>query len=88
VHAGARQRFELLRLGHQQRWRLVRSDNLRWMRIEGHGDRRRPPLLRTPAHALDDLQVPAMHAVEIAQRQHGLVPSRPLIVGVMNDIHG
>ena len=46
---------------------------------------------RSPAHAadaLEDLAVAAVHAVEIAERQHRLRPAgRPRIVREMNDVH-
>ncbi|HEV3485125.1 MAG TPA: adenylyltransferase/cytidyltransferase family protein, partial [Vicinamibacterales bacterium] len=41
LHAGARERLEPLRLRHQERRRLVGTDDAGWVRIERHG-RRRP----------------------------------------------
>ena len=77
VHAGARQRLELLLVGHQQRRRLVGPHDLRRMRIEGHRHGRRAALLGAAPHALDDLQMTAVHPVEIAERQHRLMPAAP-----------
>ena len=88
VHAAARQGLELLLVRHQQRRRLVGTDDLRRMRIERHRHRRRAALFGAPAHALDDFQVTAVHAVEIAEREHRLMPPRrPWIVRIVNDLH-
>jgi uncharacterized protein YjiS (DUF1127 family) len=46
------------------------------MRIERHHQRSRRVLGRHAAHALDDLDVTAMQAVEIAQREDWLLPAR------------
>src|ERR1700674_799970 len=58
------------------------------MRIERHRDGDAATLFSAATHALDNLQMSAVHTVEIAQSQHGLVPAwRPLIVGKVNDVH-
>ena len=44
------------------------------MRIEGHRGRRAAALARAAPHAVDDLHVPAVQPVEVAERQHRLVP--------------
>ena len=51
------------------------------MRIEGHRRRRAAALAGAPAHAVDDLHVPAVQAVEVPERQHRVVPARRRIVG-------
>ena len=69
-------RLELLRLGHQQRRRLVGPHDARRMRIEGHDDGGGAALAGDAAHAIEDLAMAAMHAVEVAERQHRLRPAR------------
>ena len=70
LEAGLLERLQLLRLRHQQRRRLVGPDDARRMRVEGHHDGGRAMLAGDPAHAIEDLAMTAMQAVEIAQRQH------------------
>ena len=68
--------------------RLVGPDDLRRMRIERHRHGRRPTLFGAPPHALDDFQVTAVHAVEIAEREDRLMPPRrPWIIRIVNDLH-
>ena len=75
---GPMQRLEPLRLRHQQRRRLVRPDDARRMRVEGHRHRRAAMLGGAALHALDDLEMPAVQAVEVAERQHRMhQPRRP-----------
>ena len=83
LHAGAAERFELLRRRHQQRRRLVGPQHARRMRIEGHRRRRAAALAGAAPHAVDDLHVAAMQPVEVAQGDHRLVPPRRRIVGEM-----
>ena len=81
-------RLELLRRGHQQRRRLVGPDDARRMRIEGHHDGRGAALAGDAAHAIEDLAVAAVHAVEVAEREHRLHPARrPRVVGKVDDVH-
>ena len=88
LDARRRNRLETLRRGHQERRRLVRPHHPRRMRIEGHRDRCRAALFRAAPHALDDLQMTTVHAVEIAEREDGLVPAdRPGIIWVVDDVH-
>ena len=88
VHAGARERLELLLVRHQQRRRLVGPHDLRGMRIERHRDGRRPTLFGAAPHPLDDLQMTAVHAVEIPEGEHRLVPPRgPWIIWIVDDLH-
>ena len=88
VHPAARQRVELLLIGHQQRGRLIGPNDLRRVRIEGHRDGRRAALFGSPTHSLDDLQMTAMHPIEIAERQSRLMPAgRPRIIWIVNDLH-
>ena len=88
LHAGVGDGLELLRLGHQQRRRLVGPDDARRVRVEGHHDRRRAALAGDAAHAIEDLAMAAVHAVEVAEREHRLGPSRrSWIVGEVNDVH-
>ena len=88
IDAGALERLELLRLGHEQRRRLVGPDDARRVRVEGHHDRRGVPLIRNARKAIEDLAVAAVQAVEVAERQHRLHPAhRPRIVGEVNDVH-
>src|SRR5262249_49165893 len=63
LDAGALQRFELLRLRHQQRRRFVGTDDAGGMRIKGQDERGPAPLRGDATDALDDLDVPAMQAI-------------------------
>ena len=85
LHAGARQRLEPLLGRHQQRRRLVGPDHARRMRIEGHRRRRAAALAGAAPHAVDDLDVAAVQAVEVAEREHGIVPARRRVVGKVRD---
>jgi hypothetical protein len=88
LHAGVGNRFELLRRRHQERRRLVRADDARRVRVEGHHHRRRSALAGDTADPLEDLAMPAMDAVEVAQRQHRLPPvRRPRVFRKMDDVH-
>ena len=88
LHAGAVQRLEPLRLGHQQRRRLVGPDDPRRMRIEGHRHRRAAMLGGAALHALDDLEMAAVQAVEVAERQHRMhQPRRPGVVREVDGLH-
>ena len=80
LHAGARERLDLLFLGHQERRRLVGPKHARWMRIERHRRRRSAALPRATPHTVDDLHVPAMQPVEIPQRQHRIVPANGAVI--------
>ena len=57
----------------------------RRMRIEGHRGRRAAALAGAAPHAVDDLHVPAVQAVEVAERQHRLVPPGRRVVGKVGD---
>jgi hypothetical protein len=57
------------------------------MRIEGHGGSRAAALPCATADAVDDLGVPAVQAVEVAEREHGIVPARRRVVWKMGN-HG
>ena len=82
------QRLEPLRLGHQQRRRLVGPHDARRMRIEGHRHRRAAMLGGAALDALDDLEVPAVQAVEVAERQHRMhQPRRPGVVREVDGLH-
>ena len=88
LKARARQRLEFLRVGHQQRRRFVGTDDTRRMRVEGHDDGRRAALAGDALHAVEDLAVPAVQAVEVSERQHRLRPTRrPRVVRKANDLH-
>ena len=88
LHAGRGDRLELLRLGHQQRRRLVGPDDARRMRIERHDDGRGAALAGDAAHAIEDLAMAAVHAVEVAEREHRLHPARRArVVGKVDDVH-
>ena len=88
LHAGAPKRIDLLVLRHQQRRRLVGPTHTRRMRIERHRRRRPAPLARPATDAVDDLHVPAMQPVEVAERQYRLRPAWRGVVGVMGTLHG
>ena len=73
---------------HQERRRLVGAYHLRRMRIERHRHGDAAMLDGAALHALDDLEVSAVQAVEVAERQHRMhEPGRPRIVGKMQDLH-
>ena len=74
LHAGARQRVELLRLGHQQRRRLVGPQDARRVRIERQHHAGAAAFGGAALDALDDLDVAAMQAVEVAEREHRRSP--------------
>jgi hypothetical protein len=57
------------------------------MRREGHRGWSAAALAGPPADAIDDLHVAAMQAVEIPERQYGLVPPGGWVVGKVNDVH-
>ena len=85
---GPMQRLEPLRLGHQQRRRLVGPDDPRRMRVEGHRHRRAAVLGGAALDALDDLEMPAVQAVEVAERQHRMhQPRRPRVVREVDGLH-
>ena len=47
-----------------------------------------PPLAGDALHAIENLPMTAMHAVEVAESEHRLrPPHRALVVGEMNDVH-
>ena len=77
---GAAERLELLIRRHQQRRRLVGPEHARRMRIEGHRRGRAAALAGAPPHAIDDLHVAAVQPVEVAEREHRLVPARRRVV--------
>ena len=82
------ERVDPLLLRHQQRRRLVGADDLRRVRIEGHRHGDAAVLDGAALHALDDLEMSAVQAVEVAEREHGMhEPRRPRIVGKMQDLH-
>jgi hypothetical protein len=81
-------RFELLRLGHQERRRLVRADDPRRMRIERHHHGGRCVFAGHAYETVEDLAVAAMHTVEIPEREDRLLPTRgPRIVRKVDYIH-
>ena len=58
------------------------------MRIERHRHRRAAVLDGAALHALDDLEMSAMQAVEVAEREHRMhEPGRPRIIGKVQDLH-
>ena len=82
------QRLEALRLGHQQRGRLVRPDDARGMRVEGHRHRRAAVFGGAAFHAIDDLLMSAVQAVEVAEGQDRVdEPRGPGVVGEVNGLH-
>mgnify|MGYP003693591221 CR=1 FL=1 len=85
LHARAAQRLEPLLRRHQQRRRLVGPDDARRMGIEGHRRGRAAAFARAPAHAIDDLRVAAVQAVEVPEREHGLVPAQRRVVRIVGD---
>src|SRR5204862_3818536 len=72
VDAAAVERLETLVLRHQQRRRLVGPHHPRWMRVEGHRHRGAAMLGGAATDALDDLEMSAMKAVEVAEGEHGM----------------
>ena len=87
VHADLREAFELLRLRHQQRRRLVGlttrggcGSNVITTDVAcARGD---------AAQTIEDLAVSAVQTVEIAEREHRIPPARrPRIVREVNDVH-
>jgi hypothetical protein len=88
MEAGLREGVDLLRFGHQQRRRLVGADHPGRMGIEGHDDRRRASLAGDAADAVEDLAMPAVQPVEVAEREDRPRPARwPRVVGKVNDVH-
>ncbi len=88
LDAGPRDRLEPLGGRHQERRRFVGPDDARRMRIEGHHGWGGTALVRDAADAVQDLPVAAMHAVEVAERQHRMTPAcRARIVRKVNDLH-
>jgi hypothetical protein len=85
LHAGAAERLDPLLGRHQQRGRLVGTDHARRVWVEGHRGRRAATLARAAAHAVDDLRVAAVQAVEVAQREHGIVPAGRRVFRIMGD---
>src|SRR5687767_15845895 len=58
------------------------------MRIERHRHSRRSALFGASPYTLDDFQMTAVHAVEVAEREDGLVPAgRPWIIWIVDDLH-
>src|SRR5829696_4903558 len=57
------------------------------MWFESHGCRRTTTFPGTLPHPVDDLHMPAMEAVEVAQRQNGIVPAWGRIVGIGGEVH-
>src|SRR5439155_2069731 len=88
VHAGGGDRFELLCFGHQQRLRLVGTDDAWRVRIERYYGGRGAALAGYAADAMENLAMPAMDPVEIAARVHELVPARwARVVGEVDYVH-
>ncbi len=83
-----RESFQLLRLRHQERRRLVGTDDAWRMRVEGHHHGGDAAFAGDAAEAIEDLAVAAVQPVEISERQHRIPPSRrPRIVRKVNDVH-
>jgi hypothetical protein len=58
------------------------------MRIERHRHGHAAMLDGAALHAFDNLEMSAVEAVEVAEREHGMhEPGRPRIVGKMQDLH-
>jgi hypothetical protein len=87
LHPGAGQRFDLLLLRHEERRRLVGPQHAGRMGVEGHRRRRPAAFPGAPPHAIDDLHVAAVQPVEIAQREHRLVPPWRRVVRKMGNVH-
>src|SRR5262249_23664366 len=75
LDAGVFERFELLRGRHDERRRLVGTDDTRRVRIERHHDGGRPAFAGDPAQTLENLAVTAMQAVEVAEGQDRMRPA-------------
>ena len=86
LHAGPRQRLDLLIGGHEERRRLVGPKHPRRVGLEGHRGGRARPLTGTAPDAVDDLHVPAVQPVEVAEREHGLLPPWRRIVWEMGGL--
>ncbi len=88
MQAGVGEGVDLLRLRHQQRRRLVGADDAGRVRIEGHDHRRRAALAGDAADAVEDLAMPAVQPVEVAEGEDRPRPARrPRIIGKMDHIH-
>src|SRR4029434_992483 len=86
--ARAMERLEPLAFRHQQLRCLVRPQNARWMRIEGHRHRRAAMLGGATPDALADLAMAAMQTVEIAERQNRMhQPRRSRVVREVDGFH-
>ena len=84
---GAAERFDLLRDRHQQRRRLVGADDTRRVGVERQDHRRTAALDRLAGDAIDDLRVPAMQSVEVADGDDWMPPlGWTRIVGVANHL--
>src|SRR5262245_13986450 len=58
------------------------------MGVERHRHRGATVLECTAPHPLDDLEMSAMQAVEVAEREHRMhQPGRPRIIGKVQDVH-
>ena len=57
------------------------------MRLERHGGGRPATLPRPTSDTIDDLHVAAVQPVEVAERQHGLVPAGWGIVREVSGVH-
>ena len=86
LHARAREGLDLLIRRHQERRRLVGPQHARRMRVEGHRRGRAGALPGPPADAVDDLHVSAVQPVEVAEREHRIVPARRRVVGKMGGL--
>ena len=68
--------------------RFVGPDDARGVRIEGQHDGRAAAIGGAAPDALDDLGMAAMQAIEVAERQHRLVPARgACIIREPGDLH-
>src|SRR5262249_40535069 len=80
--------LEALRGRHEKRWRLVGTDDARGMRIEGHHHGCCAALARHTPDAVENLAMPAMYAVEVAERKHRLnPPGRAHMVWKVDTVH-
>jgi hypothetical protein len=58
------------------------------MRVERHDDGGGPSFVGDPLQPIENLAMSAVQAVEVAERQHRLLPvRRTRIVGKMDDVH-
>ena len=87
IETGALERLELLIERHQERRRLVGAQHAGRMRIEDHRDRRAATLASLAAHFVDELLVPAMETIEVAERDDRMRPAGALIVRERYDLH-